>query len=1362
MTSALDRMQLGLTQAYQRGMERTVLALGATDGTGTTAVAPYDFHAYLDRYGTLPDSPRYLVVPRTPLAEPATVRVWYKPDTALPEQSIDVGFPAGWPAGNGAAVPFGGPAASIGNTLRLTRFQPQPPADQHATAWQLVALLGNLAKLLWVAGGEHEQIEVQLADVAAQRNAPSTHGASLDLLGRDLSVPRFPPRPHTWDPATIALYHLDDRPVPPQPEVVTVADDRARYQATSHPGTNTGARSGRPGRFATAFEFAAGAPGVITIANHPDFALPAGASFTVEAVVAPDRTAAGPGAVLAKRATLNKATDPGWALSMGSYRGIDHNLRFSLGDGTTEIELFADRNLADGTFHHIAGVVEHRAGPPALTTALLWVDGAVVASLPLSGLGALSSPEPLRIGRGQESMSGVPTDAPFAGRIDEVRLSSVARSSFHPVTGEGDDQYRRRLQVFQRWLVPTPDALRDALSEMAGPVAGNPHPFVVDEGVDPLVIGTHPVRVLPAALPSGKAISADGDPRATEDGAVGVAADELNFDPAWLGRHPDLPKLDFGGVENRRRMQWSVRAALDRLLDRIAGVSGSLGVLSGYDPTASDLSGLGRVLQLSHDTLDPGDLAVHAFAAGFGFVRRTAQGTVLVAQGRADPFRVLPPPTGIDDQPLDLAPSPDLVQRPDLAEGGDLVLTLDPDLTGYADAEVHWSVARGGPGNATLTATGKQASLHALAAGEVSVHAEVTRSRRTAGGSRTVRIGLTDTGLTAGGSIGRDGTRGVAEAAAAGPATDDFDETYLVTRIDDYLGQHSNVDYGADPAHRRMQRVTGQALDRLLDLLTGTPGTVTVVRAYDAAGPGLLAQGRALWLRHSTLTGAALAARAFAAGFEYVALDAGPPPTVRVAVAAGEQLGIVGPDEVAVGQQVSLSVQPQADPSAVALSDDGTRGYVCDRASARVTALGLTASAPGQFATLTLNGSARVLATPVAVALAGGRLFVAQDLPGVVSVLDPVTLAAVATPIATGKRPVALATAGTRLFVGCAGDRTLRAYDATTGAPLGSAVLPDVPLALAMVPGGATLYAVLAGDRFCQIKVAGLAVGAPVASGAGAGYAFVTPDGSKLYISCAADDPGHGTGTVRVYKTGADTLLGVISGFPAGTAPAALAGDANQRYLYITTGRGVAIIDMTTDTLLPQVFTPAGPIRWLATSPAGSIPAPSVLTVSATAVTLGDPAPLGLAPPRPPRLAASVGLGSGAGEHIWWASVPTGLGRVELSSLVSPEVRVAGDRPGTALVRVVSVRGDHLLPYQFEVRLAPSLDADPSVTLSKDQYDLVMNLLNWFHPVGVEVRTDRLRAHVVELGTSVADLVPGYTFPAFRSPGLPAPGPTQG
>jgi DNA-binding beta-propeller fold protein YncE len=1352
MTAVLHSMRRGLTAAYQRGMEWMTLELGTTDGNGVTAVSSYDFQSYQNLYrGALPQSARYLVVPQAALVEPATVRVWFTRDTGAAEELAEVVLPAGWPAGRGVAVPIPGPAASIGSTLRLLRFQPRPPADQSKQAWQLVALLGNLAKLLWAVGVEHEELATQLADVASQRNAASAHGASLDLLGRDLSVPRFPPRPYTWDPDTIALYHLDDLPVPPQTEVVTVADDRARYQATSHPGQNTGGRGGQAGRFSRAFAFAAGPQAVVTVADHADFALPAGASFTVEALVKPDRTTTATGAVLAKRAALNTMTSPGWALTVGSFRGIDHNLRWSLSDGTREIELFADLDLADGAFHHVAGVVDHRAGPPATTTDLLWVDGAVVARAQLDPIGALTSTEPVRIGWGQESVSNVLTDAQYAGLVDEVRLSRVARSSFHPVVGEGDEQYRRRLRVFQRWLVPTPDALREALNEMAGPVAGNPRPFVVDEGVDPLVIGTLPVRVLPAPLPPGEAVSAAGDPRTTEAAAVGVAADEPDFDPAWLRRHEDRANLDFGGVERHRLMQRSVRAALDRLLDRLGGVTGSLLVLRAYDPDAADLYGIGRALLLRHQTLAPGELAVQALGAGFGWVRHTGDGMVHVAQAAADAFRVLPPPSGA------------AVQLPDLVEGAALTLTLDPDPGPFADAEVHWSVARCGPGNATITLTGKQAVLHGVAAGDLSVHAEVTRRRHTAGGSRTVRIGLSDSSLAAGQSIAGDGTRGVDEAAAAGAPLDDFDEVYLVTRTDDYLGQHANVSYGSDPATRRMQRVTGQALDRLLDLLAATPGTLTVVRTYDQAGPGLLAQGRTLWLQHSTLGGPALAARAFAAGFDYIRVDTGPQQTVQVAVAAGEQVGVAGPAEVAVGQAVTVSVSPQADPAAGAVSADGARAYIADRASARVTALTLTASPPTAFPALALDRSVRVQATPAALAVAGGRLYVAQELPGVVSVLDAVTLAAGA-PIATGPRPVALATAGTRLFVGCAGDRTLRAYDTGTGAQLGSVTLADVPLSLAVVPGGTTLYAVIAGGRFCQVDQATLAAGAPVASGAGATWAAVTPDGTKLYVSCASDDPAGGTGTVRAYLTATNAQTAVISGFPRGAAPAALAVAADQRYLYVATSGpgGVHVVDAAADALLPQVFTPAGPTRWLATSPAAATYQPALVAVSAATVTLGDPAPLDQVPRRAPRVAASAGIGSGAGEKLSWATVPFSRGQVELSSLVSPSIQVTGQEAGNALVRAVSVRGDHLLPFQFEVRLAPALDADPAVTLSKDQYDLVMNVLNWFHPIGVEVRTDRLRAHVVELGAAVADLVPGYTFPAFRTPGPPLPGPTQG
>jgi hypothetical protein len=53
-----------------------------------------------------------------------------------------------------------------------------------------------------------------------------------------------------------------------------------------------------------------------------------------------------------------------------------------------------------------------------------------------------------------------------------------------------------------------------------------------------------------------------------------------------------------------------------------------------------------------------------------------------------------------------------------------------------------------------------------------------------------------------------------------------------------------------------------------------------------------------------------------------------------------------------------------------------------------------------------------------------------------------------------------------------------------------------------------------------------------------------------------------------------------------------------------------------------------------------------------------------------------------------------------------------------------------------------------------------MNVLNWFHPLGVEVRTARLRAHVVELN-GLDGLSPAYTFPVYRKAGLDLPNPLK-
>jgi hypothetical protein len=205
------------------------------------------------------------------------------------------------------------------------------------------------------------------------------------------------------------------------------------------------------------------------------------------------------------------------------------------------------------------------------------------------------------------------------------------------------------------------------------------------------------------------------------------------------------------------------------------------------------------------------------------------------------------------------------------------------------------------------------------------------------------------------------------------------------------------------------------------------------------------------------------------------------------------------------------------------------------------------------------------------------------------------------------------------------------------------------------------------------------------------------------------------------------------------------------------TGR-VNIVDAATDTLLQAVFTPAGTSRWVAASPAAVPYLPCLLAVSDRlgTVTLGDPAPLAQAIPRPPLVVITLSLGSGIGDQLTWSVVPFSQGQLVPRSATAAAVEVDGVAPGWALVRAAYVRGAGLRPYQFAVRLNPALTAQAGVTIRKDQYDLVMNVLNALHPIGVEVSTQALRERVVELR---GDVLRGSS-PASRSrtsdPGTPA------
>src|SRR5205823_4625491 len=124
---------------------------------------------------------------------------------------VAVVVPAGTLAGTSFALDLGAQEGAATRLRQVATALP-PPAGTAADAWALVALLGNLAKLFWVIGWERDHLRRHLERVQEQRQLEHATGASLDLLGFDLGVPRFPPRPYSFDAQTIALYHLDEAP----------------------------------------------------------------------------------------------------------------------------------------------------------------------------------------------------------------------------------------------------------------------------------------------------------------------------------------------------------------------------------------------------------------------------------------------------------------------------------------------------------------------------------------------------------------------------------------------------------------------------------------------------------------------------------------------------------------------------------------------------------------------------------------------------------------------------------------------------------------------------------------------------------------------------------------------------------------------------------------------------------------------------------------------------------------------------------------------------------------------------------------------------------------------------------------------
>jgi len=887
---AVQGMRRRLTLPFARGADTLDLALAAGAAPDAAVVEPYDVAEHRALYGSTPEVTYVLRAVGT-AARAATVEV-AGADPVVGAFTVVVAT-AQLGDGDSAAVVL---PAGLAPEARLTGLRevdgPPGPAQDR---WSITALLGTTARLLWVVGAERDRLARLTREVHDQRVVARTAGASLDLVGADLAVPRFPPTPYSVDADTVALFHLDDAPG----AVPAVTDAAAIFPGrTPHHGTLAGAAApGVPARYDRGVRFPG--PGSVTVASHADFEVAAGDGLTVELFVRPDASS-----TLGFVARRGLPGSPVWAIDVGDLGlGGRQSVRATVDDGAVALTVSAAVDLSTDRFTHVALVLARDGGDARLS---VHVDGVEQAStsgaLGAIGAGAVGSAGDVVLG---------PDASGFRGTIDEVRISSVARTHFHPALGESDESYRSRLALFRRWELPTPAGLQAVLNRLVPVVDGIADPFVVDDTDGPARSGGTVLHVWPAALGLGESMDGDGRPGVTEemwppeDGAA---------DPALLGRCTD-PRVTFAPVPDDpardpglpapdpRLMRPTTAAAVSRLADLFdaSGHPGALSVLAGWDAAADGSRADARGLLLAAPVVGPGRLAALAHRAGFDLVLHRADGVVVAACAPGRPLLVGPSGTG---------PVLQVGATPRIEVGTPVTVEMSLGTPTYAaaavppDAEVRFALL-GSADAATLVPSGPgapTATLTANAPGPLALSGDVVQAGRTT--TATVTVQVLPGPLADGTSIAADGTLGVGPDVA-GPPVATFDAAYLATLADPRLV------LGPDPEDAQVDRGLVGPLVRLLDALDadGQPGQVTVAHAYQPGAPAgdLAGEGRRIVLTHTALGADRLAVDAHAAGFAYVA-RAG--TTVVVAGPPGDPVGVTGTDELEVGQSAVLTVDP--------------------------------------------------------------------------------------------------------------------------------------------------------------------------------------------------------------------------------------------------------------------------------------------------------------------------------------------------------------------------------------------------------------------------------------------------------------------
>ncbi len=207
----------------------------------------------------------------------------------------------------------------------------------------------------------------------------------------------------TFDADYALVYHFDDAAGTPPKDATAYGNNAQNAPA----GIDEGAIVGKGARFS--------GTGAITVPASPSLAVAAGGSFTFGAWVKPGAPQS--------RAGLYVRRDGGSSLVVG----LDRNVPFVEASGLGTLR--ATQAIASGSWSHVAATADGK-------TIALYVNGKSVASEP-GALPALNSATGIG---GEPANATGGTTASFAGEMDEVRISKVARPAgalLAEVFGEG-------------------------------------------------------------------------------------------------------------------------------------------------------------------------------------------------------------------------------------------------------------------------------------------------------------------------------------------------------------------------------------------------------------------------------------------------------------------------------------------------------------------------------------------------------------------------------------------------------------------------------------------------------------------------------------------------------------------------------------------------------------------------------------------------------------------------------------------------------------------------------------------------------------------------------------------------------------